>query len=229
MTQTVTLATVREAFVAWLRQKISRTPAAPPLTPLGPSTPERESRFKRLEEEAIHMATQASTLAENAVSAVVHPSETTLQKFKSILSHMLDFTEVALADIIQYTPDAVAMSSVLFPEFKLLSPLASVSVVAVTKSVLATVLAIQQKYSKATPSPETNAAKLADALVLVQGSVQALNAVGVKTDDARMTQVINTAVAVLKNVPAPVPPAATTDATTGEVEVPAEPATPAAA
>lgn len=198
--------------LAWFRQTVERLTAK--VTP----APSQENP-NTVQTEVKEMSTQPLPITETAIVAVAQPQETTVQKIKNILEHAVQYTEVALSDIVQYVPEASAIATVIFPEFKFLNPLSATTVVAVTKSVLSTIVAIQQKYSNAPKGNETNAAKLADSLTLVDGSIHALNAAGVSTDTARMSKVIETAVAILKNSPAPKPVEPVIEAPAPVVEV----------
>ncbi len=149
-------------------------------------------------------ATPAATAATAAAVPAVPAAAAKTSAWKSILDHVETYFNLGLSVVIEYTPPAELLAEELFPEYTGLEQAARDSVVEVATLLRNTVLTIQQKYSDAAKSDETNAAKLADALALAAApALTILGIAGVKADVTRITNIVQQVVRILHLIPAP--------------------------
>ena len=127
-----------------------------------------------------------------------------LGKFKSILEHVLEFTTLALGDVIQYAAPAEKVAQALFPEYAFAEKEAQIKVVQVATLLQKAVISAQQKFAHVPPSPAVSAAKLADVQSTVeQAALSLLADAKISADTTRITWSIEATVAILKTNAAP--------------------------
>ena len=125
--------------------------------------------------------------------------KTELQKFEGFLEKAGHVGAVALKDVVKYV---VPFASVVAEADPALSPEVSAFNSAVSL-VQKTVITIQAKWASAPAGTETNAAKLADVITIVEDPIVALFKQSGKTvDTAYVTNLINSVVGLLNAQPA---------------------------
>jgi hypothetical protein len=135
----------------------------------------------------------------STATAVAAPSG-----FKNVLDHILKFVTLGLVDIQKYTPSVAALAEVLFPAEAPLTAAAAATTQQVAGLIQSTILTIQAKYASAPAGTETNAAKLADALSIVEApAISLLATAGISADTTRIANAVNATVAILKNANVP--------------------------
>jgi hypothetical protein len=156
-----------------------------------------------------HAATTTATPAKPASASTSHNPLTSIEHgFEHVMSWITGAGKVALADIIQYTPDAEELATILLPEYKTLETGVGNMVVQGCQLLLTGVINAQQKY--ASDANATGAQKSSDVLTSVGGTVQSilgLAQVG-QASETYVQKLIDAIVAILKVRPAPTTTAA---------------------
>jgi hypothetical protein len=128
-----------------------------------------------------------------------------LQNIESFMSHVTKFCNIALDDVIKYTPEADIIANAVAPEYKLLEDVAARGVIAGCTLLKNTIVLTQQKYAGAAKGDTTNQTKLADAIAAAGPAALLLfQQAGLKVDDARLTNIISAIVQIMKSNQVPV-------------------------
>jgi len=159
--------------------------------------------------DAVKVVPVVSGAAVKGITTVAKEVPKIATDMESVMVHVAKYATVGLDDVQKYTPDAVHIANVLFPEYTLLEDTAGALVVNACGLLKNGILMIQQKYAVTPKTPETNAQKFADAMVTFGPVVMSLlTMAGLNVNDTRVGKAINAIVEMLGANMVPIAPTA---------------------